>query len=159
MTRKTNLGAYIRRCKSAFLEYGARELRLSAMGAAIPHLTLLVGSLSTPGVLPYGEGEVKVEVYTGSVEVVDEVLSASDSEDEDEPKEEFRTRIKSTMNVIVHVGDANPGPIETKITGKKRRGKKAVRNAGDKAEEQQRSSSAPQQIVIQEPEQEDMDES
>jgi len=129
------------------------------MGAAIPHLTLLVGSLSTPGVLPYGEGEVKVEVYTGSVEVVDEVLSASDSEDEDEPKEEFRTRIKSTMNVIVRVGDASPGPVETKITGKKKRGKKAARNAGDEAEERKRSSSPPQQIVIQEPEQEDMDES
>ena len=152
VTRKTNLGAYIRRCKSAFLEHGARELRLSAMGAAIPHLALLVGSLSTPGVLPYGEGEVKVEVYTGSVEVVDEVLSDSVSEDEDAdaPKEEFRTRIKSAMNVVVRVGDANPSSTETKTTGKKRRGKRIARKAEDKIEESQ-------QIVIQEPEQGDMD--
>ena len=122
------------------------------MGAAIPHLALLVGSLSTPGVLPYGEGEVKVEVYTGSVEVVDEVLSdsGSEGEDADAPKEEFRTRIKSAMNVVVRVGDANPGSTETKSTGKKRRGKRTARKADDKIEE-------PQQIVIQEPEQGDMD--
>ena len=93
-----------------------------------------------------------MEVYTGSVEVVDEVLSdsGSEGEDADAPKEEFRTRIKSAMNVVVRVGDANPSSTETKITGKKRRGKRTARKADDKIEE-------PQQIVIQEPEQEDMD--
>ncbi|KAL4065221.1 hypothetical protein J3A83DRAFT_4099670 [Scleroderma citrinum] len=166
VTRKTTLAAYIRRCKSAFLDHGAREMRLSAMGAAIPHLALLVGSLSTPGVLPYGEGEVKVEVYTGSVEVVDEVLSDSDGgegedgqEGENVPKEEFRTRVKSTMNVIVRIGDANPDPAKIKTTGKKKKGKKAAHNAEDEAKERQGSSSTSQQIVIPEPEQDDMDES
>ncbi|KAI6036997.1 hypothetical protein BKA83DRAFT_4170575, partial [Pisolithus microcarpus] len=58
VTRKTALPVYIRRCTSAFLQDGAREIRLSAMGAAIPHLALL--------------DELKVEVYTGSEGVVDE---------------------------------------------------------------------------------------
>ncbi|KAG6331261.1 hypothetical protein ID866_7825 [Astraeus odoratus] len=157
VTRKTALAAYIRRCKTAFLDYGAREVRLSAMGAAIPHLALLVGALSTPGVLPYGEDELKVEVYTGSVEVVDEMLSDSEDDDNDEsaPKEEFRKRIKSTMNVMLRVGE---GTVLPAISGEKRKRKKRMKK-NKKGSEDQHSSGERRRVVIQEPEQEDMDES
>ncbi|KAF8558502.1 hypothetical protein OG21DRAFT_1504242 [Imleria badia] len=96
ITRKTKLAAYLRRCKALLVDDGFKELRLSAMGAAIPHLALLAVSL--PPILPWAEDEVHVDVFTGSLEVHDEVLSESGSEAEDGPPEEFRTRVKSTMN-------------------------------------------------------------
>ncbi|KAF8432441.1 hypothetical protein L210DRAFT_3330819, partial [Boletus edulis BED1] len=104
ITRKTKLGAYLHRCKALLVDDDFKELRLSAMGAAIPHLALLAVSL--PPILPWAEAELHVDVFTGSVEVHDEVLSESGSEVEDGPQEEFRTRVKSTMNVVVRVGQA-----------------------------------------------------
>ncbi|KAI6123246.1 hypothetical protein EDD16DRAFT_1567846 [Pisolithus croceorrhizus] len=164
VTRKTSLPVYIRRCTTAFLRDGAREVRLSAMGAAIPHLALLVGSLTTEGILPFAQDELKVEVYTGSEGVVDEVLSNSESESEsdekieDTPKEEFRKRTKSTMHVVIRHENGNAIPAKAKNTRtlanrsnwrRKRKGKVS-------AEEREKSDvDAPQRIVIQEPEQED----
>ncbi|KAI6038410.1 hypothetical protein EDC04DRAFT_2694976 [Pisolithus marmoratus] len=164
VTRKTALAAYIRRCKSAFMQDGAREIRLSAMGAAIPHLALLVGSLTTGGVLPFAEDELKVEVYTGSEEVVDEVLSDSENEndekveDTDTPKEEFRKRTKSTMNVIIRHASGNTNLAEAKSargsTSRSRR-KRKRKGKVSAEEEQQSGADGRQRIVIQEPEQED----
>ncbi|KAI9569024.1 hypothetical protein HD554DRAFT_1992792, partial [Boletus coccyginus] len=102
VTRKTKLAAYLCRCKALLVDDGFKELKLSAMGAAIPHLALLAVSL--PPILPWAEDEVHVDIFTGSVELRDEVLSESGSEVEDGPREEFRTRVKSTMNVIIRIG-------------------------------------------------------
>ncbi|KAI6097918.1 hypothetical protein EDD16DRAFT_591705 [Pisolithus croceorrhizus] len=164
VTRKTSLPVYIRRCTSAFLRDGAREVRLSAMGAAIPHLALLVGSLTTEGILPFAQDELKVEVYTGSEGVVDEVLSNSESESEsdekveDTPKEEFRQRTKSTMHVIIRHENGNAIPAKAKKTRTlaNRSNWKRKRKGKVSAEEREQSDvDVPQRIVIQEPEQED----
>ncbi|KAI5987533.1 hypothetical protein EDD15DRAFT_2580796 [Pisolithus albus] len=164
VTRKTALPVYIRRCTSAFLQDGAREIRLSAMGAAIPHLALLVGTLTTEGTLPFGQGELKVEVYTGSEGVVDEVLSNSESESEDDekvedmPKEEFRQRTKSTMHVIIRHENGNAIPAEaTNTRTRTNRSKRKRKGKGQVPVEErgQNGVDAPRRIVIQEPEQED----
>lgn len=170
VTRKTALAAYIRRCKSAFLQDGAREIHLSAMGAAIPHLAVLVGSLTTQGILPFAQDDLEVEVYTGSGEVVDEILSDSESEsgekvqDTDTPKEEFRKRTKSTMNVIIRHKNGNTNPAEAEGVrapanqGKRKRRRRGRGKGKVSAEEGQQSGvKAPRRIVIQEPEQEDSD--
>ncbi|KAG1791143.1 uncharacterized protein BJ212DRAFT_1245287, partial [Suillus subaureus] len=99
VTRRTKLAAYLRRCKALILEDGFKEIRLSAMGAAIPHLSLL--AISLPQIVP---GELSVEVQTGSVEVFDQMLEESEDEDGGGNDEEFKTRVKSTMNIVIHVG-------------------------------------------------------
>lgn len=166
VTRRTTLAAYISRCKTAILNHGVRELRLCAMGAAIPHLALLVGSLSTSGVLPYGEDELNVQIYTGSVSVRDEVLSESEDDGEEGggageavAKEEFRTRVKSVMNAIIRVGDAAAAASRPESGPGRSKGRRRTR-ARKKGQdgEQQANTNSPRRIVLQEPEQEDMDE-
>ncbi|KAF8123749.1 hypothetical protein EV363DRAFT_1355331 [Boletus edulis] len=109
------------------------------MGAAIPHLALL--------------GCLHVDVFTGSLEVHDEVLSESGSEVEDGPQEEFRTRVKSTMNVVVRsttTDNAVRGPapcLAKKVEKRASGGKGGVRQEGG----------VPEQIVLQEPEQDGME--
>ncbi|KZT11105.1 uncharacterized protein LAESUDRAFT_630791, partial [Laetiporus sulphureus 93-53] len=98
ITRKTPLGAYLRRCKDVFMKDGYRTLHLSAMGAAIPHLMQL--ALSIPEILPFPQDEVRTEVFTGTVEVDDEVIP----EDEDEDIT-YRSRGKSSVSVVIIVGD------------------------------------------------------
>ncbi|CDO68909.1 hypothetical protein BN946_scf185000.g52 [Trametes cinnabarina] len=98
VTRRTELGAYLRRCKDVFLKDGYKTLYLSAMGAAIPHLMQL--ALSLPAILPYSQDEIHTEVTTGTVEVQDELIP--DDEDEDVS---YRTRGKSTVSVVIRVGD------------------------------------------------------
>ncbi|KAJ2975539.1 hypothetical protein NUW54_g11717 [Trametes sanguinea] len=68
------------------------------MGAAIPHLMQL--ALSLPPILPYPQDEIHTEVTTGTVEVQDELIP--DDEDEDVS---YRTRGKSTVSVVIRVGD------------------------------------------------------
>ena len=68
------------------------------MGAAIPHLMQI--ALSLPSILPFPPDEIHTEVLTGTVEVQDEVLP--DDEDEDIS---YRTRGKSTVSVVIRVGD------------------------------------------------------
>ena len=108
LTRKTPIGAYMRRCKALFLDDGYvrsfsspyitfmycsyTSIYLSAMGAAIPNLMQLACSL--PGILPYPRNEINMEVVTGTVEVQDEILP--DSLDEDMA---YNTRCKSTLKV------------------------------------------------------------
>ncbi|PSR77966.1 hypothetical protein PHLCEN_2v7624 [Hermanssonia centrifuga] len=80
------------------------------MGAAIPHLIQLATSL--PGILPYAPEEIQTEVLTGTVEVQDEVIP----EDEDEDIS-YRSRGKSTISVVIKIGD---GVDEGARTGKGR---------------------------------------
>ena len=123
-------------------------MHLHAMGAAIPHLLQL--SLSLPEILPYSPDEIHTEVLTGTVDVQDEVIP--DDEDEDIS---LRTRGKSTLSIVIKIGD---GKDEGAHTGK---GRRKPRNANDsfarKGSGQQRrggsksqasSSDAPDRIVV-----------
>lgn len=120
------------------------------MGAAIPHLATLAVSL--PAILPFPADEVHIEILTGSVEVQDEIIP----EDEDEDIS-YQTRSKSTLSVVVKIGT---GETEERTNpDKKGRGKKVgkpgikARGKGQDSEKQNQ----PEQIVFQEPEQEEMD--
>ncbi|KAG8217284.1 hypothetical protein J3R82DRAFT_5378 [Butyriboletus roseoflavus] len=157
ITRKTKLAAYLRRCKALLVDDGFKELRLSAMGAAIPHLALLAVSL--PPILPWAEAEVHVDVFTGSVEVHDEVLSESGSEAEDGSQEEFRTRVKSTMNIIIRIGQ---GETSTTADSTVRdlaphAAKEVERQANGGKGGVQQEGGGPEQIVLQELEQDGME--
>ncbi|KAG2138962.1 hypothetical protein DEU56DRAFT_329922 [Suillus clintonianus] len=146
VTRRTKLAAYLRRCKALILEDGFKEIRLSAMGAAIPHLALLAVSL--PQIVP---GELSVEVQTGSVDVFDQMLEGSEDEDSGGNDEEFKMRVKSTMHVIIRVGGSgDPKTISNSAKG--------TASAGQ-SEESVQPPEQPEQIILQEPEQEDMDQS
>ncbi|KAI0831675.1 hypothetical protein BC628DRAFT_1300972, partial [Trametes gibbosa] len=103
ITRRTELGAYLRRCKDVFLKDGYKTLHLSAMGAAIPHLMQL--ALSLPSILPYAQDEIHTEILTGTVEVQDELIP----EDEDEDVT-YRTRGKSSVSVVIKIGDGVDEP-------------------------------------------------
>ncbi|KAG9318224.1 hypothetical protein JVU11DRAFT_305 [Chiua virens] len=152
VTRKTKLAAYLRRCKALLIDDGFKELRLSAMGAAIPHLTLLAVSL--PPILPWSENEVHVDIFTGSVEVHDEVLSESGSDREDGPQEEFRTRIKSTMNVVIRIGQGEAlSTSENGVRGPTERTSKKVQ----KQTSGEIEAGVSEQIVLQEGEQDDIE--
>jgi ribonuclease P/MRP protein subunit RPP20 len=92
--------------------YSHKTLHLNAMGAAIPHMLQL--ALSLPEILPYSEDDIRTEVLTGSVEVQDEVIP----EDEDQDIS-IRTRGKSTLSVVITIGDGvDEGPRSGK--GKKK---------------------------------------
>ena len=143
ITRKTKLGAYLRRCKDIVIKDGCfiracfrisptldeliliptryKSLHLSALGAAIPHLCMLVASL--PDVLPFPAEEIRTEVRTGTVDVQDELVP--DDEDEDIS---YRTRAKSSLSVVVIIGD---GVDESMVGGSKwgPRGKRRKRAA------------------------------
>lgn len=156
VTRKTKLAAYLRRCKALLVDDGFKELRLSAMGAAIPHLALLAVSL--PPILPWADDEVDVDVFTGSVEVHDEVLFESGSEAEDGPQEEFRTRVKSTMNVIIRIGQGETSTTaDDSVRGPALRTAKKVERQANRGEGGAQQESVPEQIVLQEPEQDGME--
>lgn len=157
ITRKTKLAAYLCRCKALLVDDGFKELRLSAMGAAIPHLALLAVSL--PPILPWAEDEVHLDVFTGSVEVHDELLSESGSEVEDGPQEEFRTRVKSTMNVIIRVGQGEAStPADNPVRGPAPRpAKKVERRANGGKRGVRQEAGVPERIVLQEPEQDGME--
>jgi hypothetical protein len=144
VTRRTKLAVYLRRCKALILEDGFKEIRLSAMGAAIPHLSLLAVSL--PQIVP---GELSVEVQTGSVDVFDQMLDGSDDEDSGGNDEEFKTRVKSTMNVMIRVeGSEDPKVVSNPAEGS------AIDSSESDGDVLQ-----PEQVILQEPEQEDMDQS
>ncbi|KAK0434046.1 uncharacterized protein EV420DRAFT_423857 [Desarmillaria tabescens] len=99
ITRKTSLGAYMRRCKDLAVKNGYKTLHLSAMGAAIPHLLKL--ALALPPILPF---EVRAEYTTGTVEVHDEVDGGEEDGDIT-----YETRGKSTLRVVMTF-DSNPAP-------------------------------------------------
>ena len=135
-------------------------LHLSAMGAAIPHLMQL--ALSLPSILPFPQDEIHTEVLTGTVEVQDELIP--DDEDEDIS---YRTRGKSTVSVVIKVGDGSDEPAAPpkQVGGKKNNtgsrtpqvdgaaGQAAGKSSGKKGH---RPQTKPEQIVFREDE---MDES
>ncbi|KAK7688991.1 hypothetical protein QCA50_007682 [Cerrena zonata] len=112
ITRKTPLGAYLRRCKDLILKDGFKSLHLSAMGAAIPHLVTL--STSLPSILPHSAEEIHTEIQTGTVEVQDEVIP----EDDDDEDISYRTRGKSTLMVVIKIGDGVDEVIHVTGRGK-----------------------------------------
>ncbi|EGN96266.1 hypothetical protein SERLA73DRAFT_112473 [Serpula lacrymans var. lacrymans S7.3] len=148
ITRKTKLGAYLRRCKNVFLKDGYKTLHMSAMGAAIPHLALL--TLSLPPILPFPPDEVHTSITTGSVEVHDEVIPEDEDEDID-----YQTRTKSTLNVVIKIGDGDEQQAVEKV--KKVQKKAQKQRKGPEAKGRIQQTDKPEQIVLQEPEQDDMD--
>jgi len=144
ITRRTKLAAYLRRCKALIVEDGFKEIRLSAMGAAIPHLALLAGSL--PQIVP---GDLIVEVQTGSVDVVDQMLEESGDEDGGDDDKEFRTRVKSTMNVVIRVG----GQGEPKTRSNSAKGPAAKSGKAPSNRRDVQPLEKPEQMIFQEPEQ------
>ena len=99
-----------------------KSLHLSALGAAIPHLCKLVESL--PEVLPFSREEIRKEILTGTVDVQDELLP--DDEDEDIT---YRTRAKSSLSVVIIIGDG----VDESIAGGSKwgpRGKRRKRGGG-----------------------------
>ncbi|KAH9915767.1 uncharacterized protein BXZ73DRAFT_53021 [Epithele typhae] len=152
ITRRTELGAYLRRCKDVFLKDGHKTLHLSAMGAAIPHLMQL--ALSLPEILPYPRDEVHTEVLTGTVELQDELIPVDDDEDMS-----YRTRSKSTVSVVIKIGDGVDEPVAGAARGSGRkkntgRGKSAPSGGGRQKGNKQAISTEP--IIFREDE---MDES
>ncbi|CUA72198.1 hypothetical protein RSOLAG22IIIB_00861 [Rhizoctonia solani] len=105
VTRSTKLGAYLRRCKSLILDDGYSTLHLYALGAAIPHLLLLVTSL--PECLPYGPQDIHNEITTGTTTCMDEIHPQDEEDDI-----EMRARNKSSLHVKLTV---NPGEHTTDI--------------------------------------------
>ena len=73
-------------------------MHFNALGAAIPHLTLLATSI--PGILPYPPDEIRTEVLTGTVTVQDEIIP--DDADEDIG---YEKREKSTLSIAIIIGD------------------------------------------------------
>ena len=71
-------------------------LNIHAMGAAIPHLLTL--SVSLPAILPFAKDNIRIEVRTGTIEVLDEIIP--DNEDEDIS---MRTRGKGGVSVILKI--------------------------------------------------------
>ncbi|KAJ3542802.1 hypothetical protein NMY22_g3373 [Coprinellus aureogranulatus] len=142
VTRRTGLGAYMRRCKDVIIKDGA-------MGAAIPLLLQLTCAL--PPILPFAKDEIKTEVTTGTTEVQDEVLPDDDDEDIS-----IQQRSKSTLLVVLTIGD---GQFEGDTSGPlKRPGK----NASGKGRSPATSSTKGKAVVpatefvYAEPEQEDL---
>jgi len=152
ITRKTPLGAYLRRCKDVILKDGYKTLHLSAMGAAIPHLLQL--SMSLPSILPHASEEIHTEVLTGTVQVQDELVPEDDDEDLS-----YRTRDKSSLMVTIKIGD---GVDEVLRSGKGKKGQKSTNSKGKQSSSNRQkekgegsSKQGTKQIVVRE---EDMDE-
>ncbi|KAF9501194.1 hypothetical protein BDN71DRAFT_1439498 [Pleurotus eryngii] len=140
VTRKTPLGAYMRRCKDIILKDGYKSLHLSAMGAAIPHLLRL--SCALPSILPHAKDEIHTTITTGTVEVQDEITP----EDEDEDIS-YETRSKSNLLIVITIGDGEnqPTSVPAKNAGKR------ANNHSKKAKSSKQKQ--PVQLVFQEPEQ------
>lgn len=135
ITRKTKLGAYLRRCKDVVLKDGYKSLHLSALGAAIPHLCMLVASL--PEILPFPTEDIRTEVLTGSVDVQDELVPDDDDEDIS-----YRTRAKSSLSVVLIIGDG----VDESIVGGSNwgpRGKRRKRAAPVRSRTEDAAASEP----------------
>ncbi|EJF62684.1 hypothetical protein DICSQDRAFT_58038 [Dichomitus squalens LYAD-421 SS1] len=150
ITRRTELGAYLRRCKDVFLQDGYKTLYLSAMGAAIPHLMQL--ALSLPTILPYPRDEIHTEILTGTVHVHDELIPEDEEEDII-----YRTRGKSTVSVVIKIGDGvnEPTAGAAKGSGKKNNLGRAVSTKGGGKPMQKDVTRTAEPIVIREDELDD----
>ena len=120
------------------------------MGAAIPHLMQL--ALSLPPILPYSPDEIHTEVLTGTVHVQDELHP----EDEDEDIS-YRTRGKSTINIVIKIGDGVDEPTAGAARGSERKNNlsRAVSTKGGGKPVQKDVARAAEPIVIREDELDD----
>lgn len=109
------------------------------MGAAVPICLTLAASL--PDILPFGPGEIKTEILTGTVQVCDEIIPENDDEDIS-----YANRNKSTVSVTLIIGD---GVDETRP--KKRHSQSGKRQKKKKIQEPKA------EIVLPEPDQDDME--
>jgi len=109
------------------------------MGAAIPICLTLAASL--PDILPFSPSQTKTEISTGTVQVRDEIVPENDDEDIS-----YADRSKSTVSVTLTIGDGvdETRPTKRYALSEKRQRKK--KNQKPKAE-----------IVLSEPDQDDMD--
>jgi ribonuclease P/MRP protein subunit RPP20 len=85
-----------------------KEIYLTAMGAAIPHVAMLATSL--PGILPYDRREIKTTITTGSVSVTDEVIP----QDEDD-EGGTQTRTKASVEIIIRIVPRAGMEIDTAV--------------------------------------------
>ncbi|EEB93228.1 hypothetical protein MPER_08144 [Moniliophthora perniciosa FA553] len=109
------------------------------MGAAIPLLMHLTCAL--PPILPYAPKDISTEILTGTTEVMDEITP----EDEDE-EISYQTRAKSTLRVTMKIYGGNQ--VATDARGELKQGKKRKR---------QTSAEGDEIVVLQEPEQVEME--
>ncbi|KAH6919093.1 hypothetical protein BKA70DRAFT_1214844 [Coprinopsis sp. MPI-PUGE-AT-0042] len=145
ITRRSGLGAYLRRCKDVILKDGYKKLHLSAMGAAIPLLLQL--SCALPAILPYAKHEITSEVLTGTCEVQDEVQPEDDDEDTS-----IQSRFKSTLQIVLTIGD---GKFEGDTTGPARKAAKPKALHKPQTKRGKEKATGHQEQVFFEPEQED----
>lgn len=171
ITRKTSLGAYMRRCKNVIINDGYitpssilahlttasryKMLHFSAMGAAIPLLLQLVCAL--PPILPFPQDEIHWEVTTGTVEVQDEIIP--DDEDEDLS---YQTRSKSNLAIIFKIGDGefegDRGPVRRYSAGKSvPKSFNSPKNEEGKEDKKGKAKTNTTEIIFEEPEQDLMD--
>ncbi|XP_006458550.1 hypothetical protein AGABI2DRAFT_115583 [Agaricus bisporus var. bisporus H97] len=140
LTRKSSLGAYLRRCKDLVTVDGHKILHLHAMGAAIPLLMEL--SCALPHILPYCGNDIHTSISTGTVEVQDEVHPDDEGEDIT-----LQTRAKSTLYVIIRIDD---GLFEEESQAKQIR-KKEPQKSKSRLEKNRENTKV---LVFEEPEQE-----
>jgi ribonuclease P/MRP protein subunit RPP20 len=134
---------------------------LSALGAAIPLLTTITTSL--PSILPYGPEQIQMEYKTGTVQVQDELIP----EDEDEDVV-YETRGKSNLTVTIRIDGGDDDMVLAPRRSMKVSTKRDLSRPVGKSKPQPKErpgktvkakDAAPEAIVFQEPEQEDMDDS
>ncbi|KAJ7118862.1 hypothetical protein C8R44DRAFT_185046 [Mycena epipterygia] len=147
ITRKTPLATYLRRCKNVIINDGYKTLHLSAMGAAIPHLLQL--SVALPAILPFAADEIHSHITTGTVEVQDELLP--DDEEEDIT---YRTRGKSTLLIVIKIGD---GEFEGDTSGPAKRATAGPKQQKPLKHKEPKSAGGSNRIVLSEPDQDDME--
>lgn len=108
------------------------------MGAAIPICLTLVASL--PDILPHSPSKIRTEILTGTIQVRDEIIPEDDNEDIS-----YANRSKSTVSVTLIIDD---GVNETRP---------AKRYAlGEKRQKKRKDKKRKEEIVLSEPDQDDM---
>lgn len=93
-------------------------------------------AVSLSAVLPYAADEIHIETLTGTVEVQDELIP--DDEDEDIS---YRTRGKSSVSVVITIGDG----VDEKVDGGAKwgpRGKRKTRGPPAAAQGSKKESGA-----------------
>jgi hypothetical protein len=153
-----------------------KTLHLSALGAAIPLLATLAASL--PDALPYAPGRLRTELRTGTVLCQDELVP--DDEDADVA---YETRGKSSLMVTIMLDGGDPEPEDAPPVAPQAAAPKTQQAAAPKTQQaatakmpqnmQQPAAPAakkgkkgkgagapaapPRRIVVEEPEQDEMD--
>ena len=154
VSRKAELGSYMRRCKALMVEEGCaplsssrrtsrglrltvcvttpsslRSITLHALSASIPHLFLLLHSLLA--ILPFPRSTVHHTIKTSSVQLTDELIP-----DDEEEAITLNERWCSAVEVVISVG-GGPGEADVDVTTKtkktRRGGKKRGKGKGVQA--------------------------